>query len=689
MTTSATTRLGRNDPCHCGSGRKYKHCHLDQDMAAETARREAARPVAVADAYPGVACEEYRPITRKTPAVDRPDFMIAVRNLAGRGGVSWLRIAAPVDLGRDQASVDAAIAYMRERHVEPDFWQDPPPPVVAATQALLDRMLGRGVCRVEPSGVRLRRYGRIGAEPSSGGGPFIVYVSGRTHLRGVIEALIRAVGEDGRALGITDGLLAFAWPMIRVARELVVHQLSLPEPLAESGTELIAALIEVISDSGEHLGDPHGADAQRAMTALPFLIGLREARHQPRRELEGMGIEGPAIDVLAVHIEAAVEGPAWLLRLADMAGDDWDTPDGYRAWVEAARSVNEVAGLLDSLEPEDEAAVPEVAQTAWEIAPAVPPPEATVLPVAKAETPAALPATASPAPEGAFAHVDAVVEAHAARRAETHARLASILDRRETIARSRRELEDRIDALQGDDQLAAADQAGATDELDRLAEEEATARQEAVIDVLASGAEALWASAGTWSEKIDQRDGTDQASLAEAERIVREYEDAERRGLLKGLPAGIAARARADAEQARERLHQMLGGRDPIRVPVVVAASADPTLVIEVGLPFPGRDELEPGALHTALAVAIAGALTETVRSVEKETRLDEVEHKVAAPSISIVRLRFGAPPPVSAEECAQFCAMELSDLGRTSASLREAGISIEARVEPDLESED
>ena len=20
-------RLGRNDPCHCGSGKKYKHCH--------------------------------------------------------------------------------------------------------------------------------------------------------------------------------------------------------------------------------------------------------------------------------------------------------------------------------------------------------------------------------------------------------------------------------------------------------------------------------------------------------------------------------------------------------------------------------------------------------------------------------------------------------------------------------------
>ena len=28
------TTLGRNDPCHCGSGRKYKHCCLAKDEAA-------------------------------------------------------------------------------------------------------------------------------------------------------------------------------------------------------------------------------------------------------------------------------------------------------------------------------------------------------------------------------------------------------------------------------------------------------------------------------------------------------------------------------------------------------------------------------------------------------------------------------------------------------------------------------
>jgi hypothetical protein len=34
--------LGRNDPCHCGSGRKYKQCCLAKDEAAERAARAKA-----------------------------------------------------------------------------------------------------------------------------------------------------------------------------------------------------------------------------------------------------------------------------------------------------------------------------------------------------------------------------------------------------------------------------------------------------------------------------------------------------------------------------------------------------------------------------------------------------------------------------------------------------------------------
>ena len=44
-------QLGRNDPCHCGSGKKYKQCHLAEDEAKARAERakataEAPQPTA-------------------------------------------------------------------------------------------------------------------------------------------------------------------------------------------------------------------------------------------------------------------------------------------------------------------------------------------------------------------------------------------------------------------------------------------------------------------------------------------------------------------------------------------------------------------------------------------------------------------------------------------------------------------
>ena len=50
MTPKTTVRPGRNEPCHCGSGRKYKLCCLEKDNAALTAANAkvgaeaAARP---------------------------------------------------------------------------------------------------------------------------------------------------------------------------------------------------------------------------------------------------------------------------------------------------------------------------------------------------------------------------------------------------------------------------------------------------------------------------------------------------------------------------------------------------------------------------------------------------------------------------------------------------------------------
>ena len=42
MALFQSNTLGRNEPCHCGSGKKYKQCCLDKDEAAERAARTKA-----------------------------------------------------------------------------------------------------------------------------------------------------------------------------------------------------------------------------------------------------------------------------------------------------------------------------------------------------------------------------------------------------------------------------------------------------------------------------------------------------------------------------------------------------------------------------------------------------------------------------------------------------------------------
>jgi hypothetical protein len=51
VTDNAQKTLGRNDPCHCGSGKKYKQCCLQKDEdAARAARQKEQESAAAAEA---------------------------------------------------------------------------------------------------------------------------------------------------------------------------------------------------------------------------------------------------------------------------------------------------------------------------------------------------------------------------------------------------------------------------------------------------------------------------------------------------------------------------------------------------------------------------------------------------------------------------------------------------------------
>ena len=62
-------KIGRNDPCHCGSGLKYKKCHAAQDEAARsaelTAQAAARAEEAAAKAAEAAESDEEQPVSAK------------------------------------------------------------------------------------------------------------------------------------------------------------------------------------------------------------------------------------------------------------------------------------------------------------------------------------------------------------------------------------------------------------------------------------------------------------------------------------------------------------------------------------------------------------------------------------------------------------------------------------------------
>lgn len=82
-----TATPGRNDPCHCGSGKKYKQCHL----AADEAKQRAARAKAVADAPVPAAEDAARPPSGPPRPQTRQPWKKSATNTHGFGKTSLPR----------------------------------------------------------------------------------------------------------------------------------------------------------------------------------------------------------------------------------------------------------------------------------------------------------------------------------------------------------------------------------------------------------------------------------------------------------------------------------------------------------------------------------------------------------------------------------------------------------------------
>ena len=97
----AAARPGRNDPCWCGSGQKYKKCHLETDERGTTA--PAAKVL-----RPGLRPGRVSPRRAVPPAIARPDYAATGRPSGGGKDVK-----TPEQLERLRRACRAAARVLR------------------------------------------------------------------------------------------------------------------------------------------------------------------------------------------------------------------------------------------------------------------------------------------------------------------------------------------------------------------------------------------------------------------------------------------------------------------------------------------------------------------------------------------------------------------------------------------------
>jgi tetratricopeptide (TPR) repeat protein len=139
---AARARLGaagRNDPCHCGSGKKYKKCHLRDDEAAAVPPATAPDPQEIlATAWrlfeqrrPGAAEKEFRAALELKP--DMLDARVGIgmaRLSAGNADGAKEELGVVIEAGEKQA------AELRTQNVKDAFTRTEIQPYIRACHAV-------------------------------------------------------------------------------------------------------------------------------------------------------------------------------------------------------------------------------------------------------------------------------------------------------------------------------------------------------------------------------------------------------------------------------------------------------------------------------------------------------------------------------------------------------------------------
>lgn len=704
--TRPTRRLGRNDPCYCGSGRKYKLCHLREDEQSEQDHREEELAQTAADLDPdgGQVGEWYTPSTRHVPAAERRDFRALVAKLSMTG--EHLDLAGPQVLSRDQRGLDEALAYAEERGVAIHCESDPPPTAIAGLQELIDGLYGRGVYRIRPSGTGLHTLGRCFVRRVEGQPPIIGV--GGTSQEVLRQALSRASGLEAESQGLIESGLRRVICSARNLRHLTVHCLELPEWASVHLRPLLFAVIEEITQLAEIPLTPAAGQSEEAAVvaaSLPFALALPEAFAAPETDLAGMGLDPVCIEILLPHLERIRDRLPWVVRAAEMAQGDWDTFTGFNAWRERLETVPEMteflefsdafqhatAGARPPANPDDPAdtaaaADPDAdpdpdepgeagqAKDADEAAPPTEEPGGGSEAIAVAVTLPPLPLD-----PGVFADLATLEERYAERRRE-------IAEHRAAVSRQRVEAQAAHDAVAA--QLTAAtlvlahlddDLHGVDRDLDSLGTLKLGDRADAVVAILGRGTADLAEAGRSWPER---QTSVGHAGDAGCLKTISEIAEMRRSGTLVKLPADLRRRLEAEAEAAQNTLRDHYGDLPALAIPTLLLSSAaEPGRDLVCVIPLrAGPGVLAPGGASLAVATAIC----QGVAAILPSDHPDEIR-VVPVGDATLIHWTLSSSGAVTAD-LLDLAKLGIEEAAERSPQLRRARLRVCCEVTDDLD---
>lgn len=671
----------RNEPCWCGSGAKYKKCHLETDQTKAREEYQARLETEGNHGHPEhPGCKVYHPISTGTPAHLRSDFNRLVREMRSQGA-TLMHVAAPRVLARDESGYVKALEMLRDHGITAEFAEDPTGKELGVAQAYFNCIFGEGAYRILPVSASFQRYPETWRRTAIDG----VTEVGVARGDGLAGALFEEKETEWLALGnpTSPGLLVEVAMAGDLVSELINGCVAIAEEhsILEGWGSIEHVLIDLtvmagITDGVVEPPPPFTLGARIAIgLALPNLLGA-----QGNSVIEALHLSDGGKSLLA-DVMAELRADSVATEIVRAAGEDWRTGAGFRGWVDSIPSgAKREAGI-----PEDEPITAGVDGKA-EAAPAeqvVVAPEKRAGAVQKTVAHAPGPDLFSPltmADESAQVGIDEAGNV-------LHGRFGHLEELRLRVS----ELEAQTETARGELRGAEREIQDMEDGIDGLLLQARHIMAEALRGLLVEAAPRVSAVEHSWLESGMPAVAPLTALTAEQARdqeFLNAYAEQERSGALASMNAVLRQALETELAEVHKRETQADTTTGEAKlpetyVPVAVALSmTEGRLHLSAALPFDGvgPDRLGQSSPATLLAAIATNQIATFANEVGSQDGEREVE-VIGFGDVTVVDVAvpYAGPADDLAEE-EQLYEMELQDAFDGNPMLRAGGIAVQCR---------